>query len=392
MSLLARRARPDADARSIAIPATFDEWIESWGSTNRGGTLDHALRNAASWACIDVLADALARTPLDAIRRQGNRRIPIDPVPKVIADPSGIVTADVFRYQLAFAAVTNGNAYARVVATTGAQALPAQLETIDPAAITERDVVAGIPRVRVDGEWLETFPYGPIWHVPGRVVPPGQPWGLSPISYAARVLGTSLSVEDFSNRFFTDGGHPTWAFLMKNDPGPDRAAEFKATITRAMRGNREPLVLGTDIEPKQLQLDPAETQFLDLARFSIEQVCRFWRVPPGMVYGAISGQNVTYANVSQADLAYLKHSLDGYFVRFENAWSRLLPRPQVVKVNRDAILRADPETRARIHDLRLRNATRTINEVRLLEDEEPFGDAAYDTPGLPTPTPGAPSP
>jgi len=101
-----------------------------------------------------------------------------------------------------------------------------------------------------------------------------------------------------------------------------------------------------------------------------------------MVYAATSGQNVTYANVSQADLHYLKHSLDGYLVRIERALTALLPRPQVVKFNRSALLRADAENRHKVYDIRLRNKTMSVDEVRALEDEEPFGGDSAE-PGIP---------
>ena len=102
-----------------------------------------------------------------------------------------------------------------------------------------------------------------------------------------------------------------------------------------------------------------------------------------MVYAAVSGQNVTYANVTDADLNFLKHSIDDYFVSIDEAITDLLPRPQVVRANRDAILRADPKARNDLHDLRLKNKTQTVNEVRALNDEKPFADPRFDEPGIP---------
>ena len=102
-----------------------------------------------------------------------------------------------------------------------------------------------------------------------------------------------------------------------------------------------------------------------------------------MVYGAVSGESVTYTNATQADLHYLKHSLSGPLTRIERALTALLPRPQVVKFNRDAILRSDPLTRAQVQEIRLRNKTVTVNEVRAIEDELPFPDPEFDRPGVP---------
>ena len=151
-------------------------------------------------------------------------------------------------------------------------------------------------------------------------------------------------------------------------------------------------MFGKGLKYEQVSIDPADTQFIDLQRFAVEQVCRFFRVPPSMVYGGISGQAVTYANVSQADLHYLKHSLDGYLVRIEKALTALLPRPQLVRFNRSALLRTDAPTRHGVYGQRLAQKTMTVNEVRAFEDEAPFDGAEFDKPGIPggadaTPTP-----
>lgn len=351
------------------------------GRITAGGSVDAALRNAASWACIDVIADAYSRTPFDAVRKIGNARVPIDPAPRIVAEPSGLVTSDVWLTQVAVSILTDGNAFGQIIGY-GQGGYPTQIEMIDPALVTERAVVDGQPGVRVEGERKLLFPLGPIWHVPGRTVLPGSPFGLSPIKYAAKVIGTSLAVEDFSNRFFTDGAHPTVVAMMDADPGKDGAELIKQRIIRSTRGNREPLVFGGG-KLERLQAAPGETQFIDLARFDVEQACRFWRVPPSMVYLAISGQNVTYANVTHNDLQLLKYTLEGYYRRIESAWSRCLPRPQIVKANRNVVLAADAKTRHDVYKVRLDARTMTVNEVRALEDEPPFPGSEWDAPGTP---------
>lgn len=360
------------------------------GQTTSGGTVDAALKNAATWACIDVIADAYSRTPFDAVRKQGNTRTPLDPPPRIVAEPSGLVSQDVWLTQVATSILTDGNAFGRVLGTDR-DGYPTQIEMLDPSKVTERTTDEGVPSVTVERERLALWPIGPVWHVPGRTILAGSPFGLSPIRYAAKTIGTTLSVEDFSNRFFTDGAHPTVVAMMDQDPGPDGAKAIKERIIQATRGNREPLVFGGG-KLDRLQVPPNETQFLDLARFCIEQACRFWRVPPSMVYLALSGQNITYANVTQNDLQLLKYSLEGYYVRLERAWSRCLPRPVIVKANRNVVLAADAKTRHEVYRSRLDARTMTVNEVRSLEDEPPFPDPIFDQPGVPAPpaTVGAP--
>jgi hypothetical protein len=163
---------------------------------------------------------------------------------------------------------------------------------------------------------------------------------------------------------------------------PDQAAAIKQSLMRAMTG-RAPAVLGADIEITPWQVNPADSQFLDLIRFEVEQACRFWGVPPSMVYAAISGQSVTYANVSQADLQFLKYSIQSWIIDLEDAWSELIAMPHEVKFNVNAVLRMDAESRAALAEKRLQSRTTTVNEVRALEDEQPFENPIYDEPGTP---------
>jgi HK97 family phage portal protein len=356
-----------------ALPGGFGYAVSSGAIP--GGEVDRALSNAASWACIDVLADALSRTPFDAIRglTPADRR-PVDPPPQILANPSGITTPDVWKSQLAWSLLTDGNAFGSVVAM-GRNGYPTQIELLDPSTVTERTVVNGVKVVKVDHVAHRCYPDGDIWHVPGRMVVPGSPFGLSPLRYAAKVTSSSLQAEDFSYQFFASGGHPTQVVYSTKELNQEQAQQIKDAIRRVSSpGNRETLVLGAANKMEQVQLDPNETQFIDLMRFNVEQTCRFWRVPPSMVYASVSGQNVTYANVNDADLSYLKNSLDGYLVRYEEALSALLPRPQYVRANRNAVLRSDISTRYTTYQIGIRNGWINRDQIRGWEDMVPIED------------------
>lgn len=345
------------------------------------GTTDQALRNSASWACINILADAFGRTPLDVVRGSGIGRRPVSPTPTLVANPSGLVQTDVWRFQLGWSLATDGNAFGDITSWTSTM-WPNTIELLDACSVTERKVVGGRPQVKIGNTIRELYPFGDIWHVPGRSVPAGSPFGLSPVDYASKAVGTSLAAEDFSFKFFDEGGHPSSIIYSSKDINSDQATAIKNAWRRATSGNREVAVLGGDLKHEQVQTNPGETQFLETERMAVEKVCRFWGVPPGMVYGAVSGQSITYANITDADLNFLKHSLDVYYVRVENALTGILPRPQFVKANRNAILRGDPKARQEYYALALANRMMSVNEGRALEDLPGFGPA-FDIPGIP---------
>lgn len=350
-------------------------------------SVDESLHNATVWACIDVLASSVAALPVDAVWERDGARLPVSPQPSLLAEPSAFVSLDVWLYQVMFSMLTDGNAFGRVTATD-ALSRPTTIELVDPACVGERKVENGRATVRVDhGRPEDLWPYGPIWHVPGKMTRPGSPFALSPMHYAGRVTGTALAAEGYGSEFFAGGGHPTGIVSSETELTAEQAGAIKAAYRNATAGSREVAVFGSGLSYNQIQTAPDDSQFLDLMRFEVEQVCRFYRVPPTMVYGVTSGQSVTYANASQQDLAYLKHSLDGYLVRIERALTLALPKPQTVKFNRDAILRAETVTRYQAHSTGLTAGFLTVDEVREMEDRPPL--PAEDEPAD-EPAPGSP--
>ena len=385
MGLFRRQSEPAAEERStINLGRYAGLWADSYSTYSPVPVSTHtALTNAASSACIDTLASSVSSLPLDAVREVGSTRQPVTPTPSLIAQPSGMVERDAWLYQGMQSVLTDGNAFGEIT-TYGIGGLPTTIEWLDPETVGNRRVRSdGVPVVLVMGAERELYPYGDIFHVPGPFVKPGSPFADSPVERARGTIGAAVAAREFGARFFGDGGHPVGIFKSESELSKEQAEALKRWGTSVMRGNREPLVTGSGITYEPQPVDPEDSQFIDLMQFCVEEACRFWRVPPSMVYGSTSGQSVTYANVSQADLAYLKHSLERHLVRFETSLTRVLPRPQFARFNRNAFLRSDPVTRSEVVDRRLKNKTLAVNEARALEDEQPFPDPEFDEPGIP---------
>lgn len=353
--------------------------------------IQNAVTNAACSAVIDTLATSVSQTPLDGIRRSGNRRITITPTPSLIDEPSGLVDQDEWLYQLIDALATDGNFFGQIT-TYSALGYPTTIESVDSGLVGNRHIdSAGRPSVTILGETHQLYPWGDIWHVPGKFLRSGSPFAASPIERARATIGAAIAARDYGSRFFGEGGHPGALITSETELSEAQAKAIKTAWMNAVQGSREPAVIGSGLNYAPIITDPNDSQFLELMQFAIEEACRFWKVPPAMVYAATSGQSITYANVTQADLSYMKHSVEFYFRRVEKRITKVLPRPQAAQFNRNAFLRADPHGRWELIDLRLKNKSMSINEARTLEDEEPFSDPEFDKPGIPGgPTPTTP--
>jgi HK97 family phage portal protein len=350
----------------FASPGTY-----ALADTGRLVSTDRALHDAAVYACVDLIASSVGSLPVDVVQSVGNERRPVTPTPSLIANPSALVPLDVWLYQCAWSMATDGNAWG-LITQTDSRGVPTMIELLNADAVQNRRLVDGVPTVDVNGETVQRYPYGKLWHAPGKMVPAGSWFAVGPIHYGATEIDSSLAIQSYAGRFYSDGAHPSAIVYTDQTIDPEDAAKVKAAFMKSVHGSREPAVFGNGWKYETIQSSPESAQLVEAQRMVAVQIARRWLVPPAMIYAAMSGESITYQNVSQSDLHYLKHSLDRYLVRIEKALGALLPRPQSVKFNRDALLRADTTTRYQSHEIALRNGWRTINEVRALEDEPPL--------------------
>jgi HK97 family phage portal protein len=211
-----------------------------------------------------------------------------------------------------------------------------------------------------------------------RVFPyPGAVLGLSPIEYHATTLGLSISATRFGAAYFTDNATPT-GMLMNEDEeiGGNRAAEVKRKFLNALRGKREPVVLGKGWKYQQLGIAPEESQFLETNQFTAAQCARIYGPGIAEVLGYESGGSLTYATVEGRSLHLLVYALSKWITRAERVLTSLTPRGQYVKLNRKALLSTTNIERFRAYTMALQGRWTTPNEVRDNEDLPPveWGD------------------
>lgn len=390
MGLFSRKPAPpvevERDMTIDAIAAMARNSSASYTFSGASVTLDSALKSAAAWACITRLKATVSGLPVDVMRVQGERRTVLDKAsqPMLIRSPSGMVSRRAWIGQVVHSLATSGNAYGDVL-DVDSMGRPTMIETVNSSRVSWG---AGGPLV--DGKSRTRWPQGDLWHIAAsHLMVDGSPVAMSPVAYGRDSIATGLSAEKFGADFFRSGGVPVGVLTSDMDVTREQAIEAKDAVLRATE-NRGVLALGAGWKLDPYTINPKDTQFLELLEHTVLDACRRWGVPPSMIYAVMSGQNVTYANVSDADLAYWKHSVTNWVVDLEDSWAEMLPGSLVAKFNVDAVLRMDKKARTEEHKLRLETKTRTVNEVRRLEDEEPFDDPIYDQPGIPGVAPMAP--
>ncbi|WP_432247704.1 phage portal protein [Streptomyces sanyensis] len=337
---------------------------------------ESSLQAVAVFSATDLIASIASELPVDVFRGSGGERTQLS-MPWWLEDPdgSGHGLPD-WSYRAVMSWLLRGNVYGEELQRARGGYLQ-QVELFHPDQVSG-SLEGGEVHWLVNGT---TVPSSRFLH--RRVNPvAGVVQGLSPIRLLASTIGLSLTATRFGLQWFQDGAHPN-ALLMNTEVplDEDQSTQAKRRFLAALRGTREPVVLGKGWEYKALQLAPEESQFLETQKYSQAECARIFGPGIAEILGYGSG-SMTYANIVDRDLSLLKYSVGRWLRRLERVLSEFLPRPQYVKFNRDALLETNTVQRYTAHASALSNHWQTINEVRDLEDKPrvPWGDAPF-TPG-----------
>ncbi len=370
--------RRDAEPQQRALTLPFElsalnpgATIPNYATVDANG--DNALRSIAVGAAVDLICSLASELPLEVFRGEGSERVKL-PTPSNLQDPgaNGQGLED-WIYSLINSWLYRGNAYGEIVEWDSRTANPRRVALFHPDQVRA---------TLVDGQiqwWVNSQPWDePARFVHRRVNPvPGRLLGASVIERHAMQIGTSLAAAQFGAQWFADGAHPSGLLVNQSDITKEQAETVKSRWTSVFNGTREPAVLGKGWEWTPLQVSPNESQFLETQRFTEAQCARMFGPAVAETLGYETGGSMTYANVVDRRSDLLTFSLNKWLTRAERLLSQLLPSPQYVRFNRDALLQSTTLARYEAHKSALENRWRTVNEIRDIEDLPPveWGDA-----------------
>jgi HK97 family phage portal protein len=332
-------------------------------------TTDKAMRHSAVWACLRLRANLISAMPVDIYREIGGLRVEV-PKPPIFVQPGGeFVDWQEHIYSSQVDLDRAGNSVG-LITERNAAGLPSRVDLMPISLCSMRWRESGWYWL-IDGN---EYDRAQVWHEKQYTVS-GLPVGLSPVAYAAWQIGEYLSITDFALTWFGGGGIPRGHLRNKQQTmSPGQAelvkARFKSTVASG-----DVFVTGADWEYSMIQAEQTGKEWLEAKRASIVDVARFFDVPVDMIDGAVAGQAITYANVTQRNMQFLVMHLAPTIARRENAMNRLLPKPRFMKFNTSSLLRLDDETRAQVIAARINSRTLTPNEARELENLPPLTTA-----------------
>jgi HK97 family phage portal protein len=367
VSLFFRRRRETRSDFVMPRPMTVYGSAGSFADVDLS-SMESSLQSVAVRSTVDLIASLASELPVDVFTGKGDSRRQI-PIPGYLEDPAGegYGLSD-WIYQGLESWLLRGNLFGKVL-DRGPGNFPRQVDLLHP------DHVQG----RMDGgvvEWSlggRTIPADQLWH--RRVNPvPGVVLGLSPVQSHAADLGLNITLTRFGLQYFREGAHPG-AILRNTEKEIKDEAVARAVKDRflaAVRGSREPAVMGKGWEYEAIKISPEESQFLETRGFSAAECARIFGPGFAQLLGyQQAGTSMTYANVVDHDLHILKYGLGKWLRRTDRLLTEMLPRPQYARLNRDALLETSTMERYKAHESALKNRWKVVNEVRRNEDMEP---------------------
>jgi HK97 family phage portal protein len=345
------------------------------GGSNRVGIVsaDQALSLVPVFAAVRLLASQIASLPLHAYRRSGDVRTKLPP-PSLFAAPSAHGSLYDWLHRCVTSLALRGNAYGLVTARDAYQ-YPTMVEWLHPDEVWIDDTAMSGP-----GSYTQ-----PLFYWQGRLVPredllhiawftvAGKVKGLSPIEACAATVSTGLSAQGFTADWFDNGAVPPGEFRnVEKKIDQDEATLIAARLGAAIR-KRRPLVYGADWQYKPITVSAHEARFVETLKLTATQIASIYGIPPEMIGGEAGGP-LTYNTVEQNALNFVKFTLRPWLELLEEAFFPLLPRPQYMKFNLDALLRTDLMSRLGAYKIGREIGLYSIDEVRALEEMPPLPD------------------
>lgn len=339
---------------------------------------------SATWACVELIAGTISSLPLMVYRtdKNGIRTVARDhPLYFVLHDsPNFDQTAVDFWEIMAASIELQGNAYAEIERRSSDRAIYA-LHPIRPDRVTVRRRDDG------DLEYHWTDNGRPVVRRGTDVLHIRGPYGdalsgVSTLRACGGIFQGALAVEAAAGAMFRNGINPSGILSTPDSvklSKPQRE-ELEQRLQEKYQGALRqgvPMLLDNGLDWKQLSINPEDAQMLESRKFSGEEICRLFGVPPAMVGFGDKASN--WGTGKEVDvLGFQKFTLRKRLKRIEQSvLKQLVPLAErraqgiVVEFNFEGLLRGDTASRYDAYEKAIRMGLKSRNECRALENDPP---------------------
>ncbi|WP_276641320.1 phage portal protein [Siccibacter turicensis] len=352
-------------------------WQEWMGMSSSGKVVsaDKAIHLSAVWACVRLLSESVSTLPLKVYERQpdGSRKPATNhPAYQVLCRrPNLEMTPSRFMLMLVASICLRGNAFVekKMIGNKLVSLVPLLpqnmvVKRLDSGSLEYTYTEAGTKRV---------IPVKNIMHIRGFGL--DGVCGMMPMMAGRDVIGSAMAVEESAAKIFENGLQSSGFLSAEQALDKDQRERLRGYM-QAFTGSRNAgkiMVLEGGLKYQNVTMNPEAAQMLESRAFSIEEICRWFRVPPFMV-GHADKQSSWASSVEGMNLQFLTNTLRPLLVNIEQEISRCLLDDEELfaEFSVEGLLRADSAGRSAYYTTALQNGWMSRNDVRRLENLPPI--------------------
>ncbi len=338
-----------------------------------------ALECSAVLACVRVLANGVSQVPMHLYRKRDKFRAVASGDVRdelVYAEPNEWQTAFEFWQTVMMHLTLTGNAY--VYLSRMPDGRLGELLPFPPGSVSIRrdgwDVWYG--NRTQDKQWI-SVPQQDMWHI--RWMAWDGVAGLDAVAMARDAIGLSLALDRHGATSFKNGSRLSGILTVAQPLKEEQRRKLRESWTETFGGSTESgkvAVLGADMKWQQLSANNDASQYDESRRYQVEEICRAFGVDPVMI--GYSDKAATFASVEQKSIQHVGYTLMPWYKCIEDgANKKLLTRKErrlgyFFKFNQNAMLRGAIADRASFYTQLYSVGALSPNEIRELEDLNPF--------------------
>jgi HK97 family phage portal protein len=198
--------------------------------------------------------------------------------------------------------------------------------------------------------------------------------GMSAIQYGRNSIGSAIAADKTSDEVFKNASRATGMVTVDQLLTPGQREDIRGHVkTVASNGGVYVLEKGSSFQ--NFKFNPQDAQLLDSRSFSVETICRWFRVPPVMIGHGDKASSWPTSTEAQGAL-FLRYVLRCIISSVEQELRRSLfnASEQLVYFSEysiEGLLRGDSKSRAEFYASAIQNGWMMPDEVRSLENLPP---------------------
>lgn len=336
--------------------------------------VDGALQISTVWACIDRRASTIASLPF-FVYQQVNGQKQLARLSRLYAllheSPNSRMTPFEFWRALVMNHDLRGNGYARIDRDNAGEALalwPMPTDQVEAKVLADGSMVY-LYRFGSDVAVLAADNVLVIKNLGNGTT------GLAKLEFMRVTTDEAAKAQTAASKIFGSGGKPTGILMIDKVLNAEQRKNVLESFKGLTEGSTARLqLLEASMKYQQLSMSPEDQQILETRKFTVEEICRWFDVPPVMVHHS----NVTAwgSGIEQIVDGFYKLAIRPMLVNIEQATRKRVMTPKqrasmTAEFSLDALLRGSLKDRMEIYAKAVQNGIYDRNEARQLENLPP---------------------